>query len=112
MNFISLIFFAFIAHEGGHFLTAFCFGYRIRFYRDGLRFLWKMPALDPWKQRFIAQMGFGTEFLVGLILLAFFGTPGAWVEKSYLLAYWGFVTLHFLAYPWYAGSNSDFNWMR
>ena len=110
---ISVILLAFIAHEGCHFLAALCFGYRLHFYRDGFRLLWNMPSTTPAKQRLIAQAGFGGEFLVGLLLLALCGTPGAWVTKSYLVAYWSFAVLHFLAYPWYAsGEHSDFKWMR
>ena len=113
MRLISIILLAFIAHEGGHFCASLFCGRHIRFYRAGFRLLWNMPSTTPAKQRLIAQAGFGCEFLVGLLLLALFGTEGAWVTKSYLVAYWSFVILHFWAYPWYAsGEHSDFKWMR
>lgn len=113
MHLISIILLAFTAHEGGHFTAALFCGYRLRFYRAGFRLVWNMPSATPAKQRLIAQTGFGGEFLVGLLLLVLFGTEGAWITKSYLIAYWSFAVLHFLAYPWYAsGEHSDFKWMR
>ena len=94
---------AFILHEGGHWMAAFCFGYRIKFRREGIRGVWDMPDAAKWKQRIIAISGFGTEFLAAPIFYSF------WPEFG--LRYVGVIVAHLIAYPLYAGEESDFRWL-
>lgn len=98
-----------LAHEGGHYMAALCFGERIhfRFLWGKLgpvrvpRYVWEMPYMDRWKERVVAAAGFGTEALVAAILAAL-GWP--WMAVCF--------AVHFVAYPFYAGEASDFKWFR
>ncbi|GHV36398.1 hypothetical protein FACS1894187_10940 [Synergistales bacterium] len=102
---------AFLIHEGGHWVAAFCFGERLRFRfawgrLDRIpvpRYVWKMPYLARWKQRVIALSGFGAEMLAALSF---------WVIVDAFLKYYAAVALaHFIAYRFYAGEDSDFRWI-
>lgn len=102
---------AFVAHEGGHFAAALCFGARLQFsFAWGRlwkipvpRGVWRMPDLEPWRQRVVALAGFGAEFAFVPVLYAL--APG--LAVGYALV----VLAHFWAYPWYAGTASDFKWL-
>ncbi len=96
---ISLIL-AVMIHELGHYLTALTFGHHLVFRRQGIRWIWDMPNDTPQHQRLIALSGFGTEILfVPLLYLAGL-TLYPWV-----------VVVHLMAYPFYAGEMSDFQWL-
>ncbi len=82
-----------LVHELGHWLAARFFGSRLRFYREGFRFLWKWPDVSRAKLRIICHAGFALEF--ALIPL---------MPWQYQVA----AVLHFVAYPFYAGEASDF----
>ena len=98
-NLIISIALAVIIHESAHYLTALAFGYRLKFCRQGFRFIWDMPEDTPAHQRLIALAGFGLE-LMFCPLLYFAGlTLYPWV-----------VVAHLLAYPFYAGDYNDFRW--
>ena len=68
------------------------------------------PATER-QNRIIGVMGFGGSLLVGLALICFLDTIGAWVDKSFLVAYFGVLTAHFLIYPFKMASSAanDFN---
>lgn len=91
---------AFLIHESAHYLTALAFGYRLKFRRQGLRYIWDMPDTDKWKQRCIALSGFGAEVLA-VPLLYLVG----------LTAYPYVVAVHLVAYNFYAKEYSDFKWL-
>ena len=100
LNLILSIVFAGLIHELGHYLTALTFGHHIVFRRQGFRFIWDMPNDTEAHQRLIALSGFGAEMLF-CPLLYFAGlTLYPWV-----------VVAHLCAYPFYAGENSDFQWL-
>ena len=102
-----------IVHEGGHFLCALAFKLRPRpqVGKWYIRIGYETPTPD--QHRWISTAGFGTGMLVGLALLALLGTPGAWVDKAFLLAYWGVLIAHFIWYPWRmrGRTDNDFNGM-
>ena len=60
--------FAVFVHELGHYLMSGC---KLKFRREGLRFVWDMPedADDQAKVR-IAKAGFGAQFLASYLFLA------------------------------------------
>ena len=85
-----------IVHEFGHWVAALLLGSPIRFYRSGWRFLWDWPDVSREKLIIINQAGFGLELLL----------------VPFLPLQYGIVAiLHFLAYPHYAGTHSDFKGM-
>lgn len=99
-NLIISIALAFIIHEAAHYLTALAIGYRLKFRRQGLRYIWDMPDDTEAHQRLIALSGFGAE-IIAAPLLYFAGlTLYPWV-----------VFTHLCAYPFYAGGSSDFQWL-
>lgn len=99
-----------VAHEGGHYLCAKVFGQTISFkfkvsYLWGKcpvpRFTWVMPDIEPRKQKAIALCGFALEFIVaGLCLVVGF-------SQAAVIAF-----LHIFLYKYYAGEESDFNWLK
>ena len=109
LNIILAGIMACLTHEGGHYLTALAFGRKIKFRFEwgrlfGVipipRWTWTMPYLAEWKQRVIALSGFGVEFLCA----------GAAVALGWLWLLLA-ASVHIIAYPFYAGSASDFNWL-
>ena len=92
-----------LVHEGGHWLAARAFGHRLRFCRSGFRWIWTMPEMPRWKQRIVAIAGFGLEFLAAGVLLVTIPTFGRF--------YTGVALAHLVAYPFYSGRNSDFQWL-
>ena len=93
-----------VAHEGGHYLAALCFGERIKFrFSFGKyyipRYLWEMPYMDHWKEKVVAAAGFVSEAIVAGALAAF---DWPWMAVAFVA--------HFVAYPFYAGEASDFKW--
>ena len=95
---------AYLLHEGGHCTAAFCFGHALKFRRTGLRFVWGMPDVEPWKQRIIALAGFGTELLAVPIFIVSVPELALWYAVV--------AVLHFIAYPFYANEYNDFRWLR
>ena len=95
---VSLIL-AVIIHELGHYLTAMFLGHTLEFRRQGIRFVWDMPNDTPKHQRLIALSGFGAEILAAPLLYFAGLTLYPWV-----------VVAHLMAYPFYAGECSDFQW--
>ena len=109
LNFIAATIAACVTHEGGHYMAALCFGHRIKFWFEwGWRFgvvpvprgVWGMPYMARWKQKVTALAGFGTEFACAAAAAAL-GWP--WL----LLV----AACHLIAYPFYAGESSDFQWL-
>jgi len=109
MSTITLIIFqiilAIIIHESGHFLAALLCGKVLHFKLvvNRLFFIpipsgvWYMPeGLSLSQRKFIAQSGFSLEILAIPFLPFIYGL---------------IVALHFIAYPWYAGSSTDFKFM-
>jgi hypothetical protein len=84
-----------VVHEVGHLVAAQLLGYKISFRFVKFRGIWDMPDAPAHKQAIMALSGFGLEFLVALL---------AGPVMSFI------ATLHFLAYPFYAGEASDFKW--
>ncbi len=108
-NFILAGLSAIITHEGGHFLAALVLGHKLKFrFEWGRLFVvvpvprgtWYMPDMARWKQTVVAMAGFLTEFAVAGSAVAL-----GWL---WLLPV---ASVHLLAYPFYAGSSSDFNWL-
>ena len=100
LNLILSVVFAGLIHELGHYLTALTFGHHLVFRRQGFRLIWDMPEDTEAHQRLIALSGFGAEILtVPLLYLA-----GLWL-------YPWVVAVHLMAYPFYAGGSSDFQWL-
>ena len=98
-NLIISIALAVIIHEAAHYLTALAIGYRLKFHRQGLRYIWDMPNDTESHQRLIALSGFGAEILVAPLLYF----AGLWL-------YPWVVAAHLMAYPFYAGDYNDFRW--
>jgi len=92
---------AFSVHELGHYLTAMFLGHTLEFRRQGIRFLWDMPDDTEAHQRLIALSGFGAEILAAPLLYLAGLTLYPWV-----------VVAHLIAYPFYAGGSSDFQWLN
>lgn len=88
-----------LIHELGHYLTALTFGHHLVFCRQGFRFIWDMPEDTEAHQRLIALSGFGAEILFAPLLYL----AGLWLYP------WA-VVVHLMAYPFYAGEHSDFQW--
>ncbi len=91
-----------LVHEAGHFLASIIVKRPIKFYFDWdylgkikiPSYAWDWPARATEKQiRFICQAGFFLE--LGLI---------PFLPVAYQVA----ALVHFAAYPWYAGEESDF----
>ena len=109
LNLILSVIFAGLIHEMGHFIIALGYGHFLRFeFSWGHllrvpvpRYVWYMPEeLSVQAKRHVALSGFGAEFLVAPILY-------------FLLPYYPLVAfLHLMAYPFYAGSVSDFQWLE
>ncbi len=100
LNFILSIVLAGLIHELGHYLTAMFLCHTLEFRRQGIRYIWDMPNDTPQHQRLIALSGFGAEILAAP-LLYFAG----------LTLYPFVVVVHLMAYPFYAGEYSDFQWL-
>lgn len=102
-----------LAHEGGHFLCALAFKLhpKLQVGKWYIRIGYETPT--PNQHRWISTAGFGTGMLVGLALLGLLGTRGAWVDKTFLLCFWGVLAVHFVAYPWLHrdSASNDFNGM-
>lgn len=102
-----------IVHEGGHFLCALAFKLhpKLQVGKWYVRIGYDTPTPD--QHRWVSTAGFGAGMLVGLALLALLGTPGAWVDKAFLLCFWSVLTAHFIAYPWLFKdrASNDFNGM-
>ena len=105
---LLLIAMAGLIHELGHFIIALGYGHFLRFefswghlWRIPIpRYIWYMPEeLSVQNKRHVALAGFGAEFLVAPILY-------------FLLPYYPLIAfLHLMAYPFYAGGSSDFQWL-
>lgn len=94
-----------VIHELGHYIAAllcgeilkFKFSFGRLFWISVPRWTWDMPETFGSKRRkFVAQSGFILEFVCALFL-----------NQVYLIA----ACAHFAAYPWYAGKDSDFNYL-
>ena len=109
MSTITLIIFqiilAIIFHESGHFLAALLCGKVLHFnlvvnrlfFIPIPRGVWHIPeGLSLSQRKFISQSGFSLEILAIPFLPFIYGL---------------IVALHFIAYPWYAGSSTDFKFM-
>ena len=107
-NILLSVVLAGLIHELGHFIIALGYGNFLRFdftwgrlWRIPVpRYVWYMPADLPDKaKRHVALSGFGAEFLVAPILY-------------FLLPHYPLIAfLHLMAYPFYAGGSSDFQWL-
>lgn len=104
-----------IIHEFGHFLSAKIFGETIKFrFSKGYipklkiiipRFIWEMPErLSSNKKKIVALAGFGLEFLMIIPMILLF--------KPFGYFYLGASIFHLLSYKFYAGENSDFQWLK
>ena len=89
-----------LIHELGHYLVALTFGHHLVFRKQGFRLIWDMPEDTEAHQRLIALSGFGTEILFAPLLYL----AGLWL-------YPWVVAVHLMAYPFYAGESSDFQWL-
>ena len=89
-----------LIHEMGHYLTAMFLGHTLEFRRQGIRWIWDMPEDTPQHQRLIALSGFGAEIVFAPLLYF----AGLWL-------YPWVVAVHLMAYPFYAGECSDFQWL-
>ncbi len=101
-----------VIHETGHYAVARYLGYRLRFRfawgrLGGVlvpRCIWDMPPeATEEHRRAIAQAGFWSEIL--------------WAISCVSASPWGLVTagvalIHLGLYPWYAGTESDFRWLK
>ena len=94
-----------IIHESGHFLAALLCGKVLHFklvvnrlfFIPIPRGVWYIPeGLSLSQRKFISQSGFSLEILAIPFLPFIYGL---------------IVALHFIAYPWYAGSSNDFKFM-
>lgn len=94
-------------------MTAQFFGQTINFeFSYGMLFgvvpiprgIWYMPAIEPWKQKTIAIMGFGTEFLMIPIIYCAYQNLGIFYT---MVAF-----AHLFAYPFYCGEANDFKWFQ
>ena len=64
-----------------------------------------MPdGLTPFKQKLIAASGFGNEFLFAVVFYL--------LGVSFAIYYVIISVIHFVAYFFYAGDASDFQWFR
>jgi len=109
-NFIIATLLCAVAHEGGHYLVAKCFGKTINFKLDITKLfgwipvprgVWYMPEdLSRNKQKVVALSGFGMELIVSS-LLWFAGWYYAYIV-------WFF---HIGLYPFYAGEANDFKFL-
>lgn len=108
LNFLLSVVLAVIIHELGHFIIALGYGHFLRFefswgrlWRIPIpRYVWYMPEeFTDRQKRHVALGGFGAEILVAPILY-------------FLLPYYPLIAfLHLMAYPFYAGDSSDFQWL-
>lgn len=101
-----ILFTCFLSYEGGHFLAALLFGHRLRFRfqrgRFGVpRMIWTMPVMDRRRQCLVAVAGFLFEFAV-TAAMALCGCPLAFAVFC----------VHLCAYPYYAGADSDFSFLK
>ena len=99
LNLILSVVLAVIIHELGHYLADMFLGHTLEFRRQGIRFIWDMPNDIPKHQRLIALSGFGAEILAAPLLYL-----------AGLTLYSLVVVVHIMAYPFYAGEHSDFQW--
>lgn len=102
---LFIILTCFLSHEGGHFLAALLFGYRLRFRFHRGRFgvpcmIWTMPVMDRRRQCLVAVAGFLFEFAV-TAATALCGCPLVFTAAC----------VHLGAYPHYAGEDSDFRFL-
>ena len=100
LNFILSVVLATLIHELGHYLTAMFLGHTLEFRRQGIRWIWDMPNDTETHQRLIALSGFGAEIVFAPLLYLAGLTLYPWV-----------VVAHLMAYPFYAGGSSDFQWL-
>ena len=103
-----------VFHETGHYLVCkmltgipleFKFQWGYLFDKIPVpRFVWYMPKTEYRKQRAIAAAGFITEAIICIPLL-FAHNMISWIYPA-------IVTIHYFAYPYYAGDASDLNWLK
>lgn len=114
---ISIIFcgiMACIFHEGGHYIvckiltgTSLEFEFKWGYLFNKIpvpRFIWYMPKTEYNKQRAIAAAGFITEAIICIHLL--------FSNNMISYIYPAIVTIHYFAYPYYAGDASDLKWLK
>jgi len=103
-----------VIHEFGHWLMAKIFGEKIKFkfalgrlwYIPIPRWTWVMPwRLKGWRRRAVALAGFGLEVMAIALM------PFIFVPKEFFFCYAVVAMLHVIAYPFYAGSANDFNYL-
>lgn len=100
-----------IIHEFGHWLIAKIFGYSIKFrleisylwFIPILRGIWNMPDTTKTKQRIIALAGFTFEFLATFLFY--------FINNNLGITYLIVALIHLIAYKFYAGDKSDFNFI-
>ena len=113
-NFIIAAILCCLFHEGSHFLMAKLFGETIyfEFYIGYLfnvipipRGIWEMPIkFSSFEKKVVAAAGFSGEFL--------FFIPIYLLLSNFAMYYIITAIVHILAYSFYAGDASDFQWFK
>ena len=103
-----------VLHEGSHFLMAKIFGETLKFeFSFGYLFnvipiprgVWEMPIkFNSFEKKVVAAAGFAGEFLFSLVLFM--------LLPKVALYYIIIAIVHIVAYSFYAGDASDFQWFK
>lgn len=112
--FIALLL-AFIVHEGSHYIASVICGEAIKFeFQLGMlfnfipipRYIWYMPIkFNKLQRSIVAIAGFLMELLLASILFFVY-------RNLFTTAYLVVSILHICLYNFYAGKNSDFNFLK
>ncbi len=98
------------AHEFGHFFVALVLGCQPKLTVKDWHIVMTYTNDARWKSRAISQAGFVFGGVMYMILMALYGTPGAWVTSVDIACYFVVAFVHFVLYPWTAlPTANDFN---
>ena len=113
ISFISCAVISLAIHELGHFVCAkiFKLAPTIRIFRWGVEV--NYATCTPFQSRVISTMGFGSQLLLGTLLIILKETKIVPIDLKIIGIYFAILCAHFIAYPFWMRdrTSNDFNGM-
>ena len=107
------VFLAVFVHELGHFVCArvFKLSPTLREFRWGVEV--NYATCTPFQSRVISTMGFGSQLLLGTLLIIMNATKTVPIDLRITAIYFAILCAHFIAYPFWMRDRTanDFNGM-
>ena len=107
------VFLAVFVHELGHFVCArvFKLSPTLRIFRWGVEV--NYATCTPFQSRVISTMGFGSQLLLGTLLIILNATKIVSIDLKITAIYFVILCAHFIAYPFWMRdrTSNDFNGM-